>query len=146
MSIVIYGDLFSFPEGNAATNRVHHYAKGFIENGISVYVICFSNEYLTVHEGIKDGIYFYYPFRQKRRNKYFIIRRYQKLLKYFKTNKLVKKINKQDKIIAINCWTNMIFTYLFAWFLSFIVHDQFNGMVVFVGMDMHFIHHILDQE
>jgi hypothetical protein len=41
MSIVIYGDVFTFPECSAATNRVYTYAKGFIENGISVHVICF---------------------------------------------------------------------------------------------------------
>jgi hypothetical protein len=39
MSVVIFGDVFTFPEGNAATNRVYTYAKGFIENGIDVHVI-----------------------------------------------------------------------------------------------------------
>jgi hypothetical protein len=67
MSIVIFGDLFSFPEGNAATNRVHAYAKGFNENGINVHVICLANEYDRTGDGIINGIHFYYPFRQKKK-------------------------------------------------------------------------------
>ena len=54
MSIVIFGDSFSFPEGNAATNRIHTYAKGFTENGISVHVISFANEYITNGDGVTN--------------------------------------------------------------------------------------------
>jgi hypothetical protein len=35
MSIVIYGDLFTFFEGSADTNRAYTDAKGFNKNGIS---------------------------------------------------------------------------------------------------------------
>src|SRR5436190_24219783 len=106
MSIVIFGDIFTFPDGGAATNRVFTYAKGFNENGIRTHVICFCNEYLNVSSGVMEGINYYYPFEQKKRNKYFIIRNWKKLLKYFKTYSLIKKINKEDKIIAINSWYN----------------------------------------
>ena len=85
MSIVIFGDSFSFPEGDAATNRVHTYAKGFNENGITVHVICFANEYNSPGDGMINGINFYHPFRQMERSKYFIIRNWQKLIKYFNT-------------------------------------------------------------
>jgi hypothetical protein len=34
MAIVIFGDNFSFPEGDASTNRVYTYARGISENGI----------------------------------------------------------------------------------------------------------------
>jgi len=47
MSIVIFGDIFTFPDGGAATNRVYTYAKGFTENGIKTHVICFTNDYLN---------------------------------------------------------------------------------------------------
>ena len=47
MSVVIIGDMFSFPEGDAATNRVLTFAKGFLENGQKVHVICFGNEYIA---------------------------------------------------------------------------------------------------
>src|ERR1035437_10510327 len=104
MSIVIFGDLFTFPEGNAATNRVYTYAKGFNENGINVHVICFENEYLTDNDGVIDGINFYHPLAQKKRSKHFIVRRWQKLLKYFNAIKLIKRINNDEKIIAINSW------------------------------------------
>src|SRR5437762_3700172 len=117
MSIIIFGDLFSFPEGYAATNRVHTYARGFKDNGINVYVICFSSAYIDNENGDIDGIKYYHPFQEKKRNKYFVIRNWKKLRKYFVSYYLVKKINREDKIIAINSWTNLLSTHLFAWFL-----------------------------
>jgi len=118
MSIVIFGDLFTFPEGTAATNRVYTYAKGFYENNMNVHVICFENEYLTVGDGIVDNINFYNPFGQSVRNKHFVIRTSQKILKYFNTIKVINRINKKDKIVVINVWTNLFMTHIFAWFLA----------------------------
>jgi hypothetical protein len=107
MSIVIFGDLFSFPEGGAATNRVHCYARGFKENGISVTVICFLSRYGDNENGIIDGIKYYYPFREKIRSKYFFTRFWKKLKKYFASYNLLKSLNREDKIIAINSWTTL---------------------------------------
>lgn len=118
MSIVIFGDSFSFPEGDAATNRVHTYAKGFNENGITVHVICFASEYNTPGDGVINGIQFYHPFGQKTRNKYFIIRRWQKFIKYFKTIALFRELCKKEKVVAINCWTQILLTQLFALILA----------------------------
>lgn len=118
MSIIIFGDRFSFPEGNAATNRVHTYAKGLIENGINVNVVCFESRYNSVGDGQINGINYYHPFGQIERNKYFIVRRFYKLLKYFKTIKLLRRLNKEDKIIGIFIYTNLLFTHLFSWLLT----------------------------
>lgn len=118
MSYVVFGDSFTFPEGNAATNRVHTYAKGFYENGIIVHVICFENEYLAVSDGMINGINYYHPFGQRLRSKYFLIRRWKKFIKYFKTLKLFGKINRTDKIIAVNCWTQRLTTQFFCYVLS----------------------------
>ena len=118
MSYIIFGDSFTFPEGNAATNRVHAYAKGFKENGIKVHVICFGNNYYVNAESKIEGIYFYHPFNQQTRNKFFIIRRWQKFIKYFNTIKLIKAINKESKIIAINCWTQLLFTQIYIFILA----------------------------
>jgi glycosyltransferase involved in cell wall biosynthesis len=118
MSVVIFGDVFTFPEGNAATNRVYTYAKGFIENGIDVHVICFDSEYTEAMDGIVDGIYYYHPFAQNKRSKYMIARRWLKVLKYFKTITLIKKLNKESRIIALKVWTNSFETSLFAWHLA----------------------------
>jgi glycosyltransferase involved in cell wall biosynthesis len=118
MTIVIFGDLFSFPEGDASTNRVYTYAKGLSENGINVHVICFSNEYIDDHDGITEGIKYYNPFNQTKRSKYFLIRRWQKFIKYFKTIALLRRINKKDKITAIIVYSLLISTHLFAWYLS----------------------------
>lgn len=118
MSIIIFGDLFSLPEGGAATNRVYSYAKGFKENGVNPYVICFSNEYTTFDEGVVDGIPYFYPFARRKRSPYFIARRWRTLLKYFRAYRLARRINKIDKVIAINSWSNLLLTHMAAWFLS----------------------------
>jgi len=118
MSFVIFGDAFTFPEGSAATNRVYTYAKGFVEHGISVHIVCFRNDYLDKYNGEINGIKYYHPFGQTKRSKYFIVRRWQKFIKYFKTIKLLKEINKSDKVIAINSWTLLLFSELFAFFLA----------------------------
>lgn len=115
MSIVIFGDLFSFPEGQAATNRVYTYAKGFNENGVKTSVVCFSSEYLDTPDGIADGIPYYHPFNQKKRSNNFLVRRWRNFLKYINTYKVLRKINKEDKIIAINTWSNLFFTHFIAW-------------------------------
>jgi glycosyltransferase involved in cell wall biosynthesis len=118
MGIVIFGDLFTFPEGNAATNRVYAYAKGFNENGINAVVICFQNEYIDVHNGNIEGIRYFHPFLQKKRNKFFIVRRWFKLLKYFRTIKIIKEIDKEDKIIAVICYSRLFLTQLFVFILA----------------------------
>jgi glycosyltransferase involved in cell wall biosynthesis len=125
MSIVIFGDMFSFPEGDAATNRVLTFAKGFKENGLKVHVICFGNVYIEEGNGIFDGIYYYHPFGQATRNKHFIVRRFQKLMKYFKTIALVKKLNDDEKIIAINILTNLFLTHSYTWLLAKIFRTRF---------------------
>lgn len=124
MSIVIFGDMFTFPEGDAATNRVLTFAKGFRENGQKVHVICFGNVYTDDREGIFNGIYYYHPFGQKTRHKYFIVRRFQKLIKYFKTLALVKRLNNDEKIAAINILTNLFLTHLYTWFLAKIIRTK----------------------
>lgn len=118
MAYIIFGDSFTFPEGEAATNRVHTYAKGFLENGINVHVICFASEYDTIGDGLINGVFFYHPFGQRQRSQYFIIRRWQKFIKYFKTITLLRQISKNDKIFGINCWTQLLMTQLFVYVLA----------------------------
>lgn len=118
MSMVIFGDMFSFPEGDAATNRVLTFAKGFQEQGQKVHVVCFGNEYTPDLEGIFNGINYYHPFGQKARNKYFIVRRFQKLFKYFTTFGLIKRLNDDEKIIAVNILTNLFLTHFYTWVLT----------------------------
>lgn len=124
MSIVIFGDSFTFPDGNASTNRVHTYTKGFTENGEIVHVICFRSDYNSVNESIINGVHFYYPFGQTKRSKYFLIRRWKKLLKYFKTIILIQRINKKEKINTIMVYTMLLLTHLFAWGLSIILKSK----------------------
>lgn len=117
MSFIIFGDLFSFPDGSAATNRVYTYAKGLKNRGINVHVICFANNYLDRYEGEVEKIKYYHPFAQRTRNKYFIVRRWLNLKKYVRTYKILRQINKEDKIIAVNSWTNNLQTHLIIWFI-----------------------------
>lgn len=114
MSFVIFGDLFTFPEGNAATNRVYNYAIGFIENGISTHVICFRNEFNFDKKGNLNGINYAFPFSPKKRNKFFFIRILHRISKYFNTIKIFREINNAEKIIAINCYSRQFSVRLFA--------------------------------
>ena len=122
MSIVIFGDDFPFPEGDAATNRVHTYAKGFIENGLSVHVICFASDYNTEDSGSINGINYYHPFGQRERNKFLFIRAWHKFTKYFKTLDLFIRINKGDPVLAIISYTQSLtcqfYIYLIAKLIS----------------------------
>jgi len=124
MSFIIFGDLFTFPEGDASTNRVHTYAKGLIENGVGVSVVCFENEYTNDQEGITEGIRYYHPFGQTERSKYFLIRRWQKFVKYFKAIRLFRKILKTEKIETIMIYTMRLSTHVFAWYLSKITRSK----------------------
>jgi len=117
MSFVIFGDLFSFPDGSAATNRIYTYAKGFKENGIETHVVCFANDYHEKFDGIVDGISYYHPFRQTHKNKYFLIRRWLNFKKYINTFSILRTINKSDRIIAVNSWTNRLSTHIIIWII-----------------------------
>ena len=124
-SIIILGDSFTFPEGEAATNRVYSYAKGFSEQGLEIHVICFASEYNTIGDGVIDGIYYYHPFGQRKRNKLYIIRGWLKIKKYFKTFFLVKRIIKKRNIIALQCDTHLNETQIFAFFLAKYIKTKF---------------------
>ena len=118
MSFIILGDSFTFPDGDAATNRVYSYAKGFNENGIKVHVICFKSGYSQFSNGISEGINYYHPFGQSERNNFFLVRRWFNFRKYLMTYSILKKINKKDKIIAVTFYTQQLWTLLFAYFLA----------------------------
>ena len=118
MGVVILGDLFQFPEGSAATNRVYTYAKGLQEYNVDIDVVCFGNDYVAETEGVADGIPFYYPFGQKQRNPSFWVRRWQTVRKYVKTYILLKKINKRSPIDAIIGYSNFTRTHVFAFVLA----------------------------
>lgn len=128
-AIVIFGDTFTFPEGNAATNRVHTFAKGFLENSLNAFVICFRNEYTENIEGVFEGIGYYYPYGQKVRSKSFLTRRWVKIKKYFRTYRLLRDISKGNDILAINLWTNTLRTQLLVFFLgrllgAMVIHEH----------------------
>jgi glycosyltransferase involved in cell wall biosynthesis len=115
VAFVIFGDAFTFPDGNAATNRVFTYAKGFTENGVSTHVICFRNDLINDYNGISNDIFYYHPYGQTKRNKYFLVRRWLTLRKYVRTFMLVRRINKNDKIIALHLYTYRFSTHLAAY-------------------------------
>ncbi len=119
-AIVIFGDTFTFPEGNAATNRVHTFARGFHENGIEVFVVCFRNDYVETVNGSINGIHYYHPYNQTKRSSSILIRRWVKLYKYFRTYRTIKTINKDHRILAINLWTNRLLVQLFVYFLGLV--------------------------
>lgn len=112
------GDSFTFPEGQAATNRVATYAKGLIEHGIDVKIIVMMNVYKDVHTGVFDGIPFYHAFQYKKRSNSFFVRRWRIFKKYFVVYGLLRKLNREEKIVAINCWTTLLGTHMFLWLMA----------------------------
>lgn len=118
MSYVIFGDLFTFPDGEAATNRVHTYGKGFVSNGKNVHVICFGNVYTPYLNGDLNGVKFYHPYGQSQRSRYFAVRSWKKILKFIRTFRLVRSIDRKDKIRGIIVYSGLPLTFFFAWFLS----------------------------
>jgi glycosyltransferase involved in cell wall biosynthesis len=115
---IILGDSFTFPEGDAATNRVYTYAKGLAENGVSVHVVCFRNDYVSYHSGETEGIKYHLPFRQSQRSPYFIVRRINNLAKYYNTITLFRQIQKEQRIENVVAYTIRKNTQLFGFFLS----------------------------
>lgn len=118
MVYLIFGDAFTFPEGDASTNRVYTYAKGFQANGVDVYVICFRNNYLVHPSGESEGVRYYYPFSRSERSSSFIIRRFNNLSKYYRALRLFRDISGRGHIDIILCYTKLIRTQLFAYGLS----------------------------
>ena len=118
MAYIIFGDSFTFPEGDAATNRVYTYAKGFEENGILTHVVAFRDDYLVNHTGETEGIKYYHPFARTERSPSFLVRRWQKILKYFNTLMLFRELDAQGGINLITVYTTRFNTHLFAWYLS----------------------------
>ena len=118
MVVVIFGDNFSFPEGDAATNRIYSYAKGFIENSVTAYVICNRNDYLENGNGILDSIEYFNPINKSERSNSYLVRNWSKVAKYFNTVRLIKRINSQERISAIIADTDDSITYLFSYFVA----------------------------
>jgi glycosyltransferase involved in cell wall biosynthesis len=118
MSMVIMGDSFTFPEGQAATNRVATYAKGLIENGITVNVIVMMCVYKEQHTGENDGIPYFHAFEHKQRSPNFFVRRWRIFKKYVHTYQLLRRLNRQEKIVAINVWTTLFQTHMFCWLMA----------------------------
>lgn len=118
MAIIIFGDNFSFPEGSAGTNRLYTYAKGFIENSVKTYVICFKNDYIKNGNGIVEGIEYFNPLNQSEKNSSFFVRNWYKALKFFNTARLFREINKREKITAVIVDTQVTLTFLFSYYLA----------------------------
>lgn len=76
----------AFPVGLAASNRIMSYAKGFIENGCKVTILCMmasedpEKVYNSDSSGILNGIRYKYTCGTTIRSKHFIIRRFSNLL------------------------------------------------------------------
>jgi glycosyltransferase involved in cell wall biosynthesis len=118
MAYIIIGDTFSFPEGDAATNRVYTYAKGFLDHGLKVHIICFGSGYKGIGDGITNGIYYYHPFGIRERSKFLLVRRWHRILRYFKTAALVRHLDKDEKIMAFHCYTSLLRTQIFVFLLT----------------------------
>lgn len=118
MTVIIFGDNFSFPEGTAGTNRIITYAKGFVDNNVNTYVICFKNYYTENHFGTIDRIKYFNPLFQARRNKLFLVRNFHKAKKYFNTIKIIRNLKDSEAISAVITDTQSFTTFIFSFLLS----------------------------
>lgn len=115
---VIIGDSFTFPDGDAATNRVYTYAKGFLGHGVKVHIICFRNDYQLTHTGETEGVKYYYPFAQTERSRWFIVRRWNNLMKFYNTLRIFSEIRKEYDVWLVMAYTIRLYTQVFAYLLS----------------------------
>lgn len=115
---IIIGDSFTFPEGDAATNRVFTYARGFFENSIATHVVAFRDDYLPYHNGEIEGVKYYHPFARAERSPYFVVRRLHQGLKYINTYRLFARIHSSESIHQVIVYSPRLRTHVFAWMLS----------------------------
>ena len=118
MSLIIFGDAFTFPEGNASTNRVFTYAKGFAENGKSTYVVTLGNDYQNNKEGVIEGIHYHVAFKPVYKCKNFLKRNFPKFNKYFNALKVINQIQRKEPVTAIIVYTKNLTTHILIFFLS----------------------------
>lgn len=118
MVYLIFGDAFTFPEGDASTNRVYSYANGFIENGLDVAIICFRNDDLTNYTGEVDLIRYYHPYRWSQERTNLFSRRWHSILKYYRTITIIRDIVASQELAAIHCYTKSLFIQKYAFLLS----------------------------
>lgn len=124
MVYLIFGDAFTFPEGDASTNRVYSYANGFVENGLDAVIICFRNDIRANYSGETDGIKYYHPFSLSQKRTNFLFRRWQSILKYYRTITIISDIVASKKLLAIHCYTKSLKTQTFAFLLSVIFKSK----------------------
>lgn len=118
MNIVILGDLFTFPEGDAAANRIYTYAKGILEEKGRITVVCMRNVYGEEGGVTTEGISYFYPFNQKARSEHFVKRSFWKVKKYLSTIKVLRKINRDAKLDAILLYSETFVLTIFAFALT----------------------------
>ncbi len=105
----------SFPIGLASTNRIHCYAKGFIEHGSKVKVLCIkptergNNVVNKEVNGIYDNIPFIYTGKETIYSSLFIKRRIQNIAGLVGVLRIISKENQVHKIDALIIYLNAPF-------------------------------------
>ena len=121
--IIIVGDSFGFPHGHGATARVHAYARGLTDLGISVKVVCLKpSEFRTVSEksrnisskGIYEGISFNYVSGNTNQAAYFFKRRWLAVKGAWGYLRLVQVEAQKSKIDAVIVFSNSLSWILMA--------------------------------
>jgi glycosyltransferase involved in cell wall biosynthesis len=125
-TVIILGDLFTFPQYDApaASNRAYALASGLNENHIKTIIVTFSNIY-NKYSGFEKGVEFYIPLEQEERNEYFIIRRYYKFKKYLNTYRYLKLQKRKANLGAIILYTRNPSLILFSFFCTRIFSLKF---------------------
>lgn len=121
MKVVIFGNLFTYPEFTAlaASGRVEAYAKGMLRNNVTPIIITFSNVY-GYHGSLKENDFeCFVALQQVKRSSNLLIRRFYRIKKYFSTIKYIAKIQRSnEKIDSFIVYSRSPGLMVYAWLLS----------------------------
>jgi glycosyltransferase involved in cell wall biosynthesis len=116
--VVILGNDFLIHGSGAASNLIRNLAKGFSENGATVHVINMNMEY-GVFKGHHDGINFYIPLEQEKRNKYFVIRIFYRILRFFNVFSYINAFGKSSERKVIITFSESLRLFILSYILNF---------------------------
>jgi glycosyltransferase involved in cell wall biosynthesis len=131
--IFIVGEAFGFPHGYGATSRVFAFAKGFLDNGAAVKVLCLKpSEFFPEAvvnretEGIVDGVPFKYLSGSTKRYENFFTRRYTEARSIFR---LLKELRSER-----GRHTVLIYSDTFYWFFFILLAVKCAGSFAAVNV------------
>lgn len=132
MYIFIANPGMSYPVGFASTTRMHLYARGIVEAGGQVLVLCVApSERANIGflnketEGTKDGVVFRYTCGTTIRAKTFFQQKWLVLKGLLEAARQIWSLNKTDKVDALFLYSDRGLVILFFWIVAKLCHKKY---------------------